>query len=38
MAACAPQLLEMGGTAEAGRRATEDSSKKVLAFLDEHLT
>jgi len=28
----------MGGTSGADRRATEDSGKKVLAFLDEHLT
>jgi uncharacterized protein len=33
-----PRFLEMGGTSEADRRATEDSGKKVLAFLDEHLT
>ena len=33
-----PPFLEMGGTSEADRRATEDSGKKVLAFLDEHLT
>jgi BAAT / Acyl-CoA thioester hydrolase C terminal len=33
-----PPFLEMGGTSEADRRATEDSGNKVLAFLDEHLT
>ena len=33
-----PRFLEMGGTSEADRRATEDSGEKVLAFLDEHLT
>lgn len=33
-----PRFLEMGGTSEADRRATEDSGKKVLAFFDEHLT
>ena len=33
-----PRFLEMGGTSEADRQATEDSGKKVLAFLDEHLT
>ena len=33
----APPFVEMGGTPEWDRRASEDSGKKVLAFLDEHL-
>ena len=32
-----PSFLEMGGSPEADRHATQDSGKKVLAFLDEHL-
>lgn len=32
-----PPFLDMGGTREADRHASEDSGKKVLAFLDEHL-
>ncbi len=34
---CVPPFLEMGGSPEADRRAGEDSGRKVLAFLDEHL-
>ncbi len=31
-----PPFLEMGGSPEADRRASEDSGKNVLAFLEEH--
>ena len=32
-----PPFLEVGGTPQADRRASEDSGKKVLAFLEQHL-
>ncbi len=31
-----PPFLAMGGSSEADCRASEDSGKKVLAFLEEH--
>ena len=33
----APAFLEVGGTPEADRHASEDSGRKVLACLEEHL-